>query len=302
MRYYRNYRISKYRRLIFACLFSLALHAALLMFVRFVQPAWKNSASESVPMNVMLELKHAEVAKPVTAAEDTVEKLVSSELLPGEQHEKIIPAKPSQKKSIIEKLVTEKTGPGKPARQAGKIKLLKDDKSSIATAEKIAEPQASPAEGGKPGVVQADVPGVETFSRNVLDIPRIMKIAREDDRSNSSGARIKTIDFKEQDLRYVMYMERLRLKLERIGSLNYPAAGKNLSGTLHVKISIRPDGSLEDFSIIRPARHEELNAGAEKIVRMSAPFAPLPENIRREADILSITIRWTFSKSRQQFD
>jgi hypothetical protein len=35
---------------------------------------------------------------------------------------------------------------------------------------------------------------------------------------------------------------------------------------------------------------------------MSAPFSPLPENIRQGTDMLSININWSFSNSSQSFD
>jgi outer membrane biosynthesis protein TonB len=53
---------------------------------------------------------------------------------------------------------------------------------------------------------------------------------------------------------------------------------------------------------VRPSPHEVLDAGAEKIVRMCAPFSPLPENIRQDTDILTIRINWNFANSRQALD
>ncbi len=101
-----------------------------------------------------------------------------------------------------------------------------------------------------------------------------------------------------------MYVESVRLKLQRIGSFNFPAAAArdHLSGTLSVIISIRADGSLEDFRVIQPSVYEALNKGAENIVKMSAPFSPLPDNIRQDIDILSIKINWSFTESRQSLE
>ena len=130
------------------------------------------------------------------------------------------------------------------------------------------------------------------------------KFASDDDRKIKFGERRKTIGLKEQDFRYAMYVESVRLKLQRIGQFNYPtaAAREHLSGTLSVIITLRADGSLEEFSVIQPSVYEVLNKGAENIVRMSAPFSPLPDNIRQDTDILSIKINWSFSESSQSFD
>ncbi len=118
------------------------------------------------------------------------------------------------------------------------------------------------------------------------------------------GERRKIVDSREQELRYVMYKESVRLKLERIGQLNYPteAARNNLSGRLTIQFAIRADGSVDEISIIRPSPHEALNAGAEKIVRMCAPFSPLPDNIRQDTDVLIMRINWNFTNLRQSLE
>lgn len=167
--------------------------------------------------------------------------------------------------------------------------------------EVAAAPETRTPEAGKPGIFRAEPSGDKAPGLAELSIEAARRLSRQDDKKIMFGERRKAIGFGAQEFRYSAYMEGVRLKLERIGAFNYPAAAamNNLNGTLSVKISIRADGSLEDFSIVRPSVHEVLNAGAEKIVRMSAPFSPLPENIKRDADILDITINWAFSGSRQ---
>ena len=39
-----------------------------------------------------------------------------------------------------------------------------------------------------------------------------------------------------------------------------------------------------------------LDEAAQRIVRLAAPFAPFPDNISQDTDILSITRTWTFTK------
>ena len=173
-----------------------------------------------------------------------------------------------------------------------------------AKTEAAAEPKGRSSEDGKPDVFGAKPLGYAPPSLAQLSIAAVRNLPREENRRIQFGERRKSVGLREQDFRYAMYVEGVRIKLERIGSFNYPAAAarNNQSGTLSIKISIRSDGSLEDFSIVRPSAYEALNAGAERIVRMSAPFSPLPENIRQDTDILSITINWSFSNSRQSFD
>ncbi|HET7833314.1 MAG TPA: TonB family protein [Gallionella sp.] len=123
------------------------------------------------------------------------------------------------------------------------------------------------------------------------------------ERSPTGGERRKIIGSKEQELRYVMYKQSVVMKLQRLGQLNYPTKdGKSLSGKLGVQISIRADGSLEDVSIVRPSPEKALNDAAEKVVRMCAPFSPLPDNIKQDVDVLTFTIQWNYESSRQSLE
>lgn len=104
-----------------------------------------------------------------------------------------------------------------------------------------------------------------------------------------------------QEYRFAQYVEDWRIKVERIGNLNYPAAARqqHLSGHLLLTVSIRADGSVEKIEINRSSGVSLLDAAAIRIVRLGAPYAPLPPDIRRDTDILSITRTWTFTEKDQ---
>jgi len=51
---------------------------------------------------------------------------------------------------------------------------------------------------------------------------------------------------------------------------------------------------VEKVRLIYSSGQKVLDKAAIRIVRMSAPFAPFPENIRKETDILDITRTWQF--------
>jgi periplasmic protein TonB len=93
------------------------------------------------------------------------------------------------------------------------------------------------------------------------------------------------------------YMKDWESKVERTGNLNYPeaAAKKNFSGTLTMDVGIKADGSIYSIRISRSSGNPALDEAAKRIVRMSAPFAPLPLDIRKELDVLVITRVWKFS-------
>ena len=95
------------------------------------------------------------------------------------------------------------------------------------------------------------------------------------------------------------YLHDWERKVERIGNLNYPevAAKKNFSGTLTMEVTINPDGSLHAIFITRSSGNRRLDDAALQIVKMSAPFAPLPSELLKELNpkVLGITRVWKFS-------
>ena len=110
------------------------------------------------------------------------------------------------------------------------------------------------------------------------------------------GPRRTYIDRSTREPRFAGYMDAWVKKVERVGNLNYPVEirRKRLSGHLTLDVCIRGDGSVESIDILRPSQHPELDRAALNIVRMAAPYAPLPENIRADTDILHITRVWRF--------
>ena len=92
------------------------------------------------------------------------------------------------------------------------------------------------------------------------------------------------------------YEEAWQAKVEHIGNLNYPEAARDqgLSGSLNVAVAIRPDGSLYSVQILKSSGNPIIDEGAIKIVRLSAPFAPLPQDLLSDIDILVITRSWRF--------
>jgi protein TonB len=105
-----------------------------------------------------------------------------------------------------------------------------------------------------------------------------------------------------QEYRFAQYVEDWRLKVERIGNLNYPddARGR-VYGSLLLSVSIKSDGSVESVEVQRSSGHQILDRAAERIVRMASPFANFPANIKRDTDILVITRTWTFAPGDKLF-
>jgi protein TonB len=99
------------------------------------------------------------------------------------------------------------------------------------------------------------------------------------------------------EYRFAHYEEEWRAKVERLGTVNYPAEARGkLYGNLRLTVTIRPDGSVDSVELDRSSGLKILDAAAFKIVRMAAPYAAFPAAIRRDTDLLVITRTWFFSQ------
>ena len=125
-------------------------------------------------------------------------------------------------------------------------------------------------------------------------------MARAERRTASSGPcspKRRFIGARAEEYRFARYVEDWRLKVERIGNLNYPEAARaqKLYGSLLLTTGIRADGSVESVVVERSSGKRILDVAASHIVEMGSPYAAFPPDIRRDTDILYITRTWTFA-------
>jgi protein TonB len=100
-----------------------------------------------------------------------------------------------------------------------------------------------------------------------------------------------------REYRFAQYEEDWRAKIERVGTVNYPAEARGkLYGTLRLTVTIRPDGSVESIDLDRSSGQKVLDQAAFRIVQMAAPFAVFPTDIRKDTDLLVITRTWFFAQ------
>jgi protein TonB len=93
---------------------------------------------------------------------------------------------------------------------------------------------------------------------------------------------------------YASYMRGWSDRVQRVGNLNYPeqARERKLYGDLVLTVGLRRDGSIKTIEVIKSSGHPLLDAAAERIVRLAAPFPPLPRDAA--VDELYITRTWQF--------
>jgi periplasmic protein TonB len=92
------------------------------------------------------------------------------------------------------------------------------------------------------------------------------------------------------------YLDGWRRRVERIGTANYPTAllGNIDAGRPTLEVVIAADGRLDDIVVRRSSGDQALDQAALRILRLAAPFAPLPEGIRKDYDVLRFAYEWDF--------
>ncbi len=142
-------------------------------------------------------------------------------------------------------------------------------------------------------------PQGEDLSQHDLDMARMEAQISKDFNAYQKLPRKTFIGARTQEYRFAQYVEDWRIKVERIGNLNYPEAArqKKIYGSLQLTVSIRANGSVESVQISRSSGQPILDAAAQRIVRLAAPFPPFPPDIRKDTDVLSITRTWTFTQA-----
>lgn len=99
------------------------------------------------------------------------------------------------------------------------------------------------------------------------------------------------------EYRFARYEEEWRNKVERVGTLNYPAEARGkLYGSLRLEVALRPDGNVESIRLERSSGLKVLDEAAFRIVRMAAPYGEFPADIRKDTDLLIITRTWFFGQ------
>lgn len=165
--------------------------------------------------------------------------------------------------------------------------------------------RATPAPQRMPSAAEAAPAPAPTLSGRDLALSARAQLRLEAEIARSleeynQRPRRKFIGVRVEEYRFAQYVEDWRLKVERVGNLNYPEAARGkLYGNLVLTVAIKSDGSLERVELNRSSGHKVLDEAARRIVELAAPFAAFPDNIRRDTDIIEITRTWSFTSSDQ---
>src|SRR5215471_7044372 len=183
------------------------------------------------------------------------------------------------------------------ALAAQKVDELENRAKEMLTQLKAAQAVSPPAPKPTDAVEKPELPSASEMMQRTLETMRLeAQIAKQMEAYEKRPKR-RFVGARAEEYRFARYVEDWRLKVERIGNLNYPEAARarKLYGSLLLTVGIRADGSLESVMVDRSSGQKILDMSATRIVQRASPYAPFPADIRRDTDILYITRTWTFA-------
>ncbi len=189
-----------------------------------------------------------------------------------------------------------------PASKTEVIAVTSDSSSNNKTVKEKPTPEKSVAEKTEQEASKAAQakprPSATSLLTNSMKIAALSARIDKQLVAKAERPKRKFISASTREYKYASYMEAWRSKVERVGNLNYPeeARKRKLSGSLVLDVALNPDGTINNITVRQPSGHKVLDDAAIRIVKLSAPFAPFPDAIHGETDILHIIRTWQFLK------
>lgn len=202
-------------------------------------------------------------------------------------------------KSPLPASPTTQTGSEQAALQSRVTELEQQAKTLLSQLKPDAQLQNRPQPTPQP----ADAPSVDTSNLTAQAREMAQLQARISQQWDDYQKRPKRafVGANVREYAFARYVEDWVAKVERVGNVNYPEAARRqgIYGSLKLTVSIYADGRIEAIEIDRSSGSKILDTAAIRIVELAAPYAAFPEDMRKKADILSITRTWTFTRSDQ---
>jgi protein TonB len=276
-------------RLGIALFLAAGLHAAVILGVSFeaISPETP-SAEQSMEITVVRHLREPEQPEEADFLAQ------ASQEGGGTEEEKVKPTTEPSPPPVRpqEQAARETRQAGAPEPPPAERRVIATEKSERRTASETPKP---------PEPAEHSPTAAELLAQRSQEIARITAELDRKTRAYAKRPRRKYVSASTQEYKYAFYLEAWRKKVERIGNLNYPEEAKQrrLYGTLVVHCAVRADGSVERVRILTSSGVKVLDDAAIRAVRLAAPFAPFPENIAEETDILDITRTFRYTSDDQ---
>lgn len=258
---------------------SVTVHAVLLA-VRFVDPAGFERAFKDMPMEVILVN-----AKSNDAADNA--KFIAQHTLAGggnaEQGRPTTPLPPSALTQVGDAPEDEQRR--LEAMQAQQAQLLTQVRQQLATMP-TPNPQSPSAAN--------DAKAAEEKRRQLFQL--LAEIERRvNDQSQRPQKRYISPATREEV--YAVYYDKLRRRIEDRGTENFPTnAGRKLYGELTMLITVNNDGRVADTEVVQTSGIPALDRRATEIARSAGPFGAFSESMRRKAEQIVVVSRFKFTR------
>ena len=147
--------------------------------------------------------------------------------------------------------------------------------------------------------VEEPMPDAAELVRQSMEMASLQPELSSETRWKSRLPRREFISANTREYEFASYMSAWVSKVERVGNMNYPSELRRnkLHGDLVLTVGINQNGTVESINVKRSSGMDEIDEAAIRIVRLAAPYAPLPDNITDNVDVLHITRTWRFESA-----
>ena len=275
----------KHDRLRNALLAALAIHALLIFSITFdiesgqryspqIEITLANRPASLAPE----EARHIAQANQEGSGDQADHSMVSSQALPL----------PSQGESAHQNLP-------EPADQSAR-----DSRDLVATraSARRVTPREQQEREEQRALLQGISPEVDRLTQEVASLEAELD---EQTRTLAERPRVKRLtSVAARESADAAYLHSWLRRLEAVGNRYYPEASVRygLYGSLRLLVVIRQDGTLEDVTVLSSSGYAVLDEAAIKTVRMAAPYAPFPAELKATTDKLEIIRTWHFEENR----
>lgn len=247
---------------------AIGLHGLLILGIQFGEPAPTKSPTWSLNVSFL---------KPTGGQQDT-----TTDTTP--------PKVSGSKKTALPSIPD--TASAKPSHDAAKILTTPAPVTALPTEH---PPASTPAETSPETTSPPSGAALTTLNIAELIEQGLRQARLSADQDRLGNAREKHADLYNTTTPDGAYAAYWVDKVERIGELNLPRTLRHNKGKAPIlDVAIHADGSLGDILIIRSSGNKQLDTTIRRIVTEAAPYAPFPDTLRRQYDVLRIKHKWTF--------
>jgi periplasmic protein TonB len=118
-------------------------------------------------------------------------------------------------------------------------------------------------------------------------------------RVTATGEREYFVSVSARESLFAEYLASWKARMERIGTLNFPAAAnRSHSSNPVLEVAVAADGTLKEVRVTQSSGHGGLDQAAVDLVRLASPYDRFPPAVRAQYDVLRFAYEWRFIEGR----